>query len=132
VNPEVELSKYRLEKAKECLCVAKENFANKHFSDSTNRAYYAVFHSIRAILILDNLDYKRHSAVIAKFRELYIKTEIFPHEMSYIIGQAFQIRNSSDYDDLYIVTSDQAEKQIEDAEWVVSRVTQYLAKICDD
>lgn len=40
---------------------------------ANNRAYYSIFHAMRAILALDEVDFKKHSGVIAYFRENYIK-----------------------------------------------------------
>ena len=48
-----DLSKYRLEKAKEDLRTARDNFAKGSYRVAVNRAYYAIFHAIRAITALD-------------------------------------------------------------------------------
>jgi uncharacterized protein (UPF0332 family) len=123
---ELELSNYRLEKAKECLTVADENLQNRHCADSVNRSYYAIFHALRAVLALDKIDYKKHSAIIAKFRELYIKNGIFTADTSRMIGQAFEVRNSSDYDDLYVVSIEEAATQLHNARIVLDSVIAYL------
>ena len=69
---------------------------------ANNRAYYSVFHSMRAVLALDEVDFKKHSGVIAYFRENYIKTKIFDRSCSDIISSTCLIRNKSDYYDFYI------------------------------
>lgn len=48
-----DLSNYRLEKAKDELDTADLTFRNSKFSQSINRSYYAMFHSVRALLALD-------------------------------------------------------------------------------
>ena len=58
---------------------------------------------MRSVLALENVDYKKHSAVIAHFREKYIKTNIFDKRLSDIITTLFRLRGKSDYDDFYIV-----------------------------
>ena len=63
----VALSKYRLEKSKETYTTALENLSNDRYLDANNRAYYAIFHAMRAIIALDGVDFKKHSAVTAKW-----------------------------------------------------------------
>ncbi|MCD8038005.1 MAG: HEPN domain-containing protein [Lachnospiraceae bacterium] len=63
---------------------------------------------------------------IAYFRKEYIKTGIFPNELSDIIGTAFEIRNASDYDDMYIATKKEAEEQIERAKYFLEAIAPYI------
>ena len=57
---------------------------------------------MRAVIALDGEDYKKHSAVIARFTMNYLKTEILPREYSKLISNASLIRNRSAYEDFYI------------------------------
>jgi uncharacterized protein (UPF0332 family) len=45
------------------------------YKDSIGRSYYAIFSAVRAVLAKDNVDFSRHSGVIAYFQKEYIKTE---------------------------------------------------------
>ena len=58
-----ELSKYRLERSREDLETAEENLASGKYRASVNRAYYAVFHALRAITALDRFDSGKHSGI---------------------------------------------------------------------
>ena len=49
------LCKYRLERAKEDLQAAHVNHESGLFKAAINRSYYAIFHSIRAVNILDGI-----------------------------------------------------------------------------
>lgn len=69
----IDLSKYRLEKAKEHLMSAEDLLKNDHLRDSTSRSYYAIFTTARAILALKDLDSKKHSGVISLFNQHLIK-----------------------------------------------------------
>ena len=128
-NSRLQYSKYRLEKAKENLTSAAIDLANQQASAAINRAYYCIFHSIRAILALDGFDSKKHSGVIACFRENYIKTKIFDKSYSAIIGDAFDMRNNSDYIDFFETTMDDAREQIENAKLFLRAVEAYLQDI---
>ena len=98
----IDLSRYRLQKARETLASAKRDMDAEDYASANNRAYYAVFHTMRAVLALDGEDYKKHSAVIARFTLNYLKPEILPREYSKLISNASLIRNRSDYEDFYI------------------------------
>lgn len=121
-----ELSQYRLKKAKGDLDTAIENLENGHFPASVNRAYYSIFHAMRAILALDGFDSKKHSGVIAYFRQNYIKTNIFDTSYSEIIGLAFEIRNKNDYDDFVVTNVDEVIRQGANAKLFLEAVEAYL------
>lgn len=98
----VDLSQYRFRKAEEMLASARRDMEAKDYASANNRAYYAIFHAMRAVLALDGEDFKKHSAVIARFTLNYLKPEILSREYSKLISNASLIRNRSDYEDFYI------------------------------
>jgi uncharacterized protein (UPF0332 family) len=59
------LCNYRLERAKEDLMTAENNQNAGFYKAAVNRSYYAIFHSIRAVNLLDGFDASKHSSVIA-------------------------------------------------------------------
>ena len=121
------LSKYRLERAKETYLTALENLNNGKYLDANNRAYYCIFHSIRAVLALDGVDFKKHSGVISYFREKYVKTNVFTAVFSDIIGKATMIRNKSDYEDFYTTSHDEAQEQVKNALLFYEKVESYIS-----
>lgn len=68
-----DLSNWRLEKAERCLRSAQTLLDDEDYSSAANRSYYCVFHCIRSVLALDGVDFKKHSGIVAYFREKYIK-----------------------------------------------------------
>ena len=84
------------------LASAKRDIEAGDFASANNRAYYAIFHAMRSVLALDGEDFKKHSAVIARFTLNYLKPNILPREYSKLISNASLIRNRSDYEDFYI------------------------------
>ena len=121
-------AKYRMERAREDLDAAHLLFNAGNYRIANNRAYYAIFHAMRAVLVFDNFDSSKHSGVIAEFRRTYIKEGIFPTEMSKMIGSAFTIRNASDYDDMFIASKNDTEEQINNAEYVYKVINEYISK----
>lgn len=121
-------AQYRIERAKEDLEAARLLFKTGSYRIANNRAYYAIFHAMRAVLVFDNFDSSKHSGVIAEFRQRYIKEGIFPAEISKMIGAAFTIRNASDYDDMFLVSRADTEQQIQNAEYVWKTLAEYVEK----
>lgn len=122
----IDLSLYRLSKAKQYLEDAKGTLKMEMYDTSANRSYYAIFHAARAVLALDGLDYKKHSGVISNFQMRYIKTGIFDKQLSNIIKSAFSLRTESDYEDFYIIAKEDVEKQVKEAEIFYNAVSKYI------
>ena len=89
------------------------------------QAYYAIFHAINAVHALDGRAFKRHKDAIANFNKDYVKTEIFPREVGRKIGEAEEIRHASDYDDFYIASKEETERQIAVAGEFIELVEKY-------
>ncbi|MBQ6230035.1 MAG: HEPN domain-containing protein [Eubacterium sp.] len=122
----IELSKYRYEKAIECLNSAKVLVDHNDFRGAVNRAYYAIFHSLRSILALDMVEFKKHSGNISYFRQNYIKDGVLDVELSRVLSLASETRNSSDYDDFFVISKDEVNNLIIDAERFCTDVADYL------
>ena len=119
-------AKYRLQRAKEDLSDAEFSYNANRFLNANNRAYYAIFHAIRAVLALERVDFKRHKDVIGYFNHHYIKTEIFPKMISKKISQASKVREDSDYDDEYLPDAEKTKIQIDTAKEVIELVEKYI------
>ncbi|MEQ8190751.1 MAG: HEPN domain-containing protein [Candidatus Eremiobacterota bacterium] len=121
-----DLSRYRLQKARDELESSEIMLQNTKFSQSINRSYYAIFHAIRALLALDKFDARKHSGVIAYFNQHYIKTEKIETKFGKILILAENIRIKSDYDDFYIASKQQAEEQLSNAREFIERIETYI------
>ena len=121
-----ELAEYRMERAKEMLDAAKGNLEIGQFKTSLNRSYYAIFHAMRAANILKGFDSSKHSGVIAFFNKEYLKEEILERKLSVIIKNSAFLREKSDYDDFFIASKKDAEKQLEDAAIFLEKVETYI------
>lgn len=125
----VSLSKLRLDTAKECLNDSLVLINSQSYKASANRSYYAVFHAMRAVLVFDEFDSKKHSGIISEFRKRYIKTGVFTAEISKIIDLQFSARSHSDYDDFYIISKEESINGLYEAEKMVDEVEKYLEKL---
>ena len=122
----IDLSKYRLKKAEAVLETAKRLLNDEDYASANNRAYYSIFHAMRAVIALDGEDYKKHSAVIARFSEKYLKTNKLPREFGKLVSNASRNRNRSDYQDFYICSIDDTRALVAGAEEFLASVTDYL------
>lgn len=129
---QLDLSRYRMEKAKEDLDSSKLNLENKKFSPSINRSYYAMFHAVRALLALEKFDSKKHSGVISYFNRYYVKPKTIAPEYFKMLAGAFQIRKDCDYDDFYIASYEDARTQYENASKFVEGIEDYIDKILSE
>jgi uncharacterized protein (UPF0332 family) len=120
------LSQHRLDSANERLESAKILLESGKYKDSIGRSYYAIFTAVRAILARDKIDFSKHSGVIAYFQKEYVKKEIFDKKYSRYLQSAFQIRNSCDYNDFFIVSKQDAQEQYEKAVEFYMEVKKYL------
>lgn len=125
-NRQIDLSKYRLQEAKDSLKVAKHCLSEELYKDSINRSYYASFYAIKAVLALGTVDFKRHKDVVAYFNKEYVAKGIFERELGRRLGTLKQLREKSDYDDFYFASKTQAEEQYNTAEFILDCIGKYL------
>lgn len=121
-----ELAKYRMERAYEMLSDSENNLKYNQYRTSLNRSYYAVFHAMRSANILNGYDSSKHSGVIAFFNKTYIKENIIERSLSKIIKDTSYLREKSDYDDFFIASKEEAERQLLNAKHFVSEVDKYI------
>lgn len=101
-------------------------FEKNYYKSANNRAYYSIFHAIKAILAMEPIDFKKHKDVQAYFNKNYINTGIFPKELGRKIVEASKMREDSDYDDEFIVNADKTKKQLDTADELIKLVEKYL------
>lgn len=119
---------YRIQSAKSDLKSAKILLDAEEYKAANNRAYYAIFHAINAIHAISGKAYKRHKDAIANFNKDYVKTEIFPREIGRKISEAEEIRHASDYDDFYIASKEESERQVAVAAEFIQMVEKYCTE----
>ena len=120
------LSEARYEHADECLHAAKSLLNGEDYKSAANRAYYAIFHAMRAVLAYDGIDMKHHSGIISSFRRLYIKTGTFDVRLSEIISELYDLRTGSDYDDFFVISGKEIAEQVDNAAYFLKEIRSFL------
>ena len=121
-----ELARHRLEQANDDYKASMILYDAKLYKSANNRAYYSIFHSIKAVLSLEPIDFKRHKDVIAYFNKNYINKEIFPRNIGRRIVESSKVREDSDYDDEFVVKEEVTLEQIETAKELLKLIEDYI------
>lgn len=125
----VDLSEYRLQKARSLLNQAEYLLNNQMYDGSINRSYYAIFNAIRSLLSLVKLDSKKHSGTLSLFDQFFVKTAILDKQFSEIAHTAFDSRQDFDYEDFSIPSETEALSQFKNAQQLVMEVDQIRTKL---
>ena len=123
------LISYRLEQAQESLDAAKLLYENKLFRASINRAYYAMFYSVLALLASRQMETSKHSGAISFFDKEYVKTGIFTNRFSRWLHEAFDLRQRSDYAPSYSPSNREAKVTLQNAVTFVKEVRDKLRQL---
>lgn len=99
------------------------------YKDAINRSYYAAFYAIKALLALEEVDFKRHKDVIAYFNKAYAATEKIPREIGRKVAHLQQKREKSDYDDFYLASKEETLEQVENTKSVITAVKEYIVNM---
>ncbi|MBC8184221.1 HEPN domain-containing protein [candidate division KSB1 bacterium] len=117
-----------LSRSKENLKEMKTLLKSALYYGAVNRAYYAIFQTISALILFDHeIEFSSHKAVISYFGKNYAKEEKAPQEYHRIFINTFNIRQMSDYDYDAIVTKEQAEEIAENAKEIVDYVDKHIS-----
>ena len=119
---------YRLEQADESLDAAQVLLDKGLVRSSANRAYYAMFYAVLALLAKSKQETSKHSGAISLFDREFVKTGTFTKDFSRWLHDAFDLRQRSDYSIEHHATTEEAGKTIENAISFVTEVKAILAK----
>lgn len=117
---------YRLEQAEEALTASAMNLESGLIRSAANRAYYAMFYAVLALLATDRKETSKHSGAIALFDYRFVKPAILPKELSRWLHDAFALRQQADYAPERRVTEDQARTAAQQVREFVDRVRAIL------
>jgi len=120
------LINYRIQQAQQALQEADLLYHASLFLGAINRAYYAMFYAIQALIVLQNEVTSKHSGAIAFFDREFIKTGIFPKDLSRSLHLAFDRRQMNDYGEVSIFSQPDVETALTDAKEFVEAVEEYL------
>jgi uncharacterized protein (UPF0332 family) len=124
-----DLLRYRIEQAHETLREAEILLNASALRGAVNRAYYAMFYALLALLATKRLGTSRHSGALALFDREFVKTGVFPHTLSRSLHLAFDRRQRHDYGEMAPVSPQIAEETLRDAKTFVAAIESHLRSI---
>ena len=115
-----------LSKAADCLEDAHFGLRHERLNVAVNRAYYAMFDAVQAILQENDIFTKTHQGANIKFNEFFVKTGLIEKEIGKYLNQVFDMRQSGDYDMDCELGLDDAAFAVDCAEKFLAAVRKYL------
>ncbi len=121
-----ELITLRMEQATETLQEARILIAEHASRGAVNRAYYAMFYAVLALLATKGLGSSKHSGTISLFDREFVKPGDLPKELSRALHMAFERRQQADYGELIQLDEPAAKRAIEEAEMFIQKIRGHL------
>jgi uncharacterized protein (UPF0332 family) len=126
-NDKHALISYRIEQARAALEEAGVLLSHgKTTFGAVNRAYYAMFYAVLAVLQYIDKVPRKHSGAIALFDLEFVKKGIFSKQISRNLHNAFESRQTSDYLAATSISREEAEEIIRNATDFVKIIQEYL------
>jgi uncharacterized protein (UPF0332 family) len=131
-TPKAQAIRYWWTKARQSLNAAYREMAAGDYALAVNRAYYALFYAVSALLLEEGHRFKKHSGVRAAFNRVFVK----PGRLSRIDGELynrlFRDRQKGDY--VAFAEFDQAyvQKQLQGCEAFLHNVHSLLNSLPSD
>jgi uncharacterized protein len=117
---------YRLDQALETLREADILHEQSAWRGTVNRAYYAMFYALLALLVARQLRTSKHSGALSLFDREFVKTGLFPRKLSRSIRLAFGRRQSYDYGEIIETDEESATETLDNAREFVAAVSDFL------
>lgn len=115
-----------LQKAYQVLNTGQLALEHGDYITAVNRAHYAVFYAANALLATKGLERSKHSAVLAAFREHFVKTGVIEAEYSDFYGAIMDERTEGDYAAGAFLDEETAQQALLRAQRFVGRIEQAL------
>ena len=87
-----------------------------------NRLYYAVFHAVNAMLLVDGIKTGTHKGTSIQFGKSYVLTGKFSREDGILYSQLQTMREKADYQNVFSLKEEEGRKLIQSAEGLRSRI----------
>ena len=96
-----EYAKYRIESAHKTFEAAEVLAENEFWNSAVNRLYYSLFYAVNALLVINEIQTKSHSATKTQFSLYFVKTGKFDKKYGKLLSQLFDWRQKGDYENIF-------------------------------
>lgn len=101
------------DKAKKTIGRAESNLNEGDIDTAVNRAYYAVFYMMTAMMLAQGEVFSSHKQLITNFNKAYIRTGLLPKEFGVKISKCQRLRHQGDYEPCPDISNQDAKEQID-------------------
>ena len=105
-----------LQRAEASIQAAKELVSGDYYDFVASRAYYAAFYAATALLLGEELEFSKHSGVIASIHQQFVKTGKLDSRHGKDLNWLFELRGIGDYGATTHVSQQDADRAIKAAE----------------
>jgi uncharacterized protein (UPF0332 family) len=117
-----ELCAREVARAEEELRVAAQIIDGGSPRVAMTRIYYAIFHAVRALLYVENLEPRTHHGTFTVFRQRFVQTGEYEVGVSLQISKLQRYREEADYDDTFQIDEPTARAELAAARPLVERL----------
>jgi len=118
----------RLKQAEESLDEAKYLYDGRKSPRSViNRAYYAMFYYILALLIFEQYASSKHSGVLSFFNSQFVKTGLIEKNLGRAVNKAFDLRQRGDYREEIDLRREMVEPFLDQARKFIDAIKNHLS-----
>lgn len=118
--------RYWLEKSADALASAEAEYEAGRWSFAVNRAYYACFYALSAVLLADELKFVKHAGVRAGLHRHFVRTGRLDTRWGRFYDRVFENRQRGDYLELVSFDSVQVAELCEEARGFVREMLRLL------
>ncbi|MDE5574234.1 MAG: HEPN domain-containing protein [Bacteroidales bacterium] len=93
-----------------------------------NRLYYALFHAVNAMLLIDGIKTGTHKGSSIQFGKSYVLTGIFSRQDGIVYGQLQTMREKADYQNVFTLDKETGRLLIESADDLHKRICGYVIR----
>jgi len=97
----LDYARHRLKTSYDTFNAGKILYENQFYNSSVNRLYYSLFYAVNALLVLNKISTKSHSATKSQFSRYFIKTNKFDKKYGKLLSELYDWRQKGDYDIIY-------------------------------
>jgi uncharacterized protein (UPF0332 family) len=101
--------------ARDALRVAEAALGIGVRRDAMSRAYYAIFHAARALLLLEGVEPKTHSGVARMLGEELVRAGKLDAKSGLLFTRMQAYRQASDYAYVFAIDAEDARKELDEA-----------------
>jgi uncharacterized protein (UPF0332 family) len=128
IAPHEEEAAANLARAEESLRAARTLLDTGHPDFAASRCYYAAFYAATALLLRRDMQFGKHSGVIAAIHRHVVRTGELGLEWGKRLNWLFELRSVGDYGETRHVTHDEATRPLDAARGFVFAVRELISK----